>query len=295
MKEIAALVDRVKQAPSSGRRLVGPFVSTVRNFAWRLLGLEQSFEGICAVLRQLRIDHSGHEWHFREESPWDKHIFQEVVVANEYRLPDSFLPEDIIIDIGMHVGSFCYAALSRGSHSVYGYEADEDNYNLAVANLKLFGERVRLHHKAVWRSDRTGDILYHPGSSSIGNSGGGTVYWPAEHKVQVVAFDDVLLEVTHGGKDRVKLVKMDCEWAEFPILLTSRYLSLIDSIHGEFHEMNDGKHDFTPIPAVAQIPGVERFTLDELTKCLKGAGFSVTAIRVAGSGLGKFFATRQAT
>jgi FkbM family methyltransferase len=273
---------------------VGPLVSGVRNFAWRLLGLEQSFAGIHVALRRLGLDQSWHEWHFREESPWDQSIFHGVVVANEYQLPDSFNPEDIIIDVGMHFGSFCYAALSRGSHHVYGYEADRENYDLAAANLRPYGDRVHLYHKAVWRSDRTGDLLYHPGSCSMGNSGGGNIFWPGEQKLDVIAFDDILEEVTHDGKTRVKFVKMDCEAAEFPILLTSRKLSLIDTIHGEFHEVNDGKYDSTPIPSVAQIAGVERFTLEELEKCLDRAGFSVTATRSGDCGLGKFFATRRA-
>ncbi len=296
MREIQGLVETFKGAtpPPSRKPVIGPLVSAVRDFAWRMLGLRQSFERIYAVLCQLPVDDSRHEWHFREGTPWDKHIFQEVVIANEYKLPDSFKPEDIVVDIGMHIGSFCYAALARGSHNVYGYEADRENYNLAVANLKPFGERVHLHQKAVWRSDRRGDILYHPGSSSIGNSGGGTVYWPGENKMDVIAFDDILQEVTHDGKSSVRMVKMDCEWAEFPILLTSRKLSLIDSIHGEFHEMNDGKYDATPIPPVAQIAGIDRFTLDELTRCLERAGFSVTASRSANSQMGKFFATRKA-
>ena len=304
MKEIEALIQpfRLAMPPPSRKPVVGPLISALRDVAWKMLGLRQSFEQIYAFLWQivlhhlwqLAVDHSGQEWHFRGGIPWDKHIFHEVVIANEYQLPDFFKPEDIIVDVGMHVGSFCYAALARGSHNVYGYEADRENYNLATANLKPFGEGVHLHQKAVWRSDRRGDILYHPGSSAIGNSGGGTVYWTGGNKMDVIAFDDILQEVTHDGKDRVRMVKMDCEWAEFPILLTSRKLALIDSIHGEFHEMNDGRYDSTPIPPVAQIAGVERFTLDELTKCLKQAGFLVTATRSGNSRFGKFFATRQA-
>jgi FkbM family methyltransferase len=299
LREIENLVEPLRRTapPTNRRAIVGHLVSAVRALAWRILGLRQSFQGIYTVLCQLAVD-SGQEWHFREGTVWDKAIFHEVVAANEYRLPDSFQPEDVIVDIGMHFGSFCYAALSRGSHNVYGYEADQENYDLAVANLRPFGERVHLYHKAVWRSDRRGDILYHPGSSSISNSGGGGVYWPGEHQMDVIAFDDILQEVTQDGKNRVKLVKMDCECAEFPILLTSQKLFLIDNIHGEFHEMNDGKYDSTPIPPVAQVAGVERFTLDELKKCLYRAGFSVTAIRYAEpqyAKFGKFFATREAS
>jgi len=296
MRQILGLVETLQGTtpPASRKPVVGPLVSAIRNFAWRMLGLRQSFEGIYTVLCKLPVDAFRYEWHFREWTPFDKDIFHEVVDANEYRLPYSFKSQDIIVDVGMHIGSFCYAALSRGSHNVHGYEADRENYDLAVANLKPFGQRVHLHHKAVWRSDRRGDPLYHPGSSSHSNTGGGNVYWPGQNKMDVIAFDDILHEVTGGEKKRVKLVKMDCEFAEFPILLTSRKLSLIDSIHGEFHEMNDGQHDSTPIPPVAQVAGVERFTLDELTKCLGRAGFSVTTTRSPHPRLGKFFATRRA-
>jgi FkbM family methyltransferase len=296
MREIQRLVETLKRTtpPSSRRPVVGPLVSAIRNFAWKMLGLRQSIDGICNLLCQLPSYDSKYEWHFRDWTSFDKDIFHEVVDGNEYRLPNSFKPQDIIVDVGMHIGSFCYAALSRGSHNVHGYEADRENYDLAMANLKPFGQRVHLHHKAVWRSDRRGDTLYHPGSSSHSNTGGGNVYWPGQNKMAVIAFDDILEEVTDGGKKRVKLVKMDCEFAEFPILLTSRKLSLIDSIHGEFHEMNDGQHDSTPIPPVAQVAGVERFTLDELTKCLRQAGFSISTTRSPEPRLGKFFATRQA-
>ena len=75
---------------------------------------------------------------------------------------------------GMHIGSFAYAALARGCGSLYGFEPDPANFSLAVQNLKRFGNRAHLYQKAVWRSDRAGDALFHNGYPE-GNTGGGCV------------------------------------------------------------------------------------------------------------------------
>ena len=48
-------------------------------------------------------------WRFRDGT-LDKAIFNAVVRLNEYRLPDSFAPGDIVIDVGAHIGAFAEAA-----------------------------------------------------------------------------------------------------------------------------------------------------------------------------------------
>src|SRR5262249_16300977 len=149
------------------------------------------------------------------------------------RLPDAFRPEDVILDIGMHIGSFCYAALVRGSNQVHGFEVSPENYALARKNLAAFGDRVRLHHKAVWRSDREAGRLTF--SACAHNTGGGVVWRGGEGpSIEAVPFDDVVREVTLGGRMRVRMVKVDCEGSEYPILLTARTLHLVDAIVGEF-------------------------------------------------------------
>src|SRR5580700_1537028 len=58
----------------------------------------------------------------------DEGVFHAVNTHNEYRLPETFRADDVIIDIGTHIGSFCYAALVRGSNHVYGFEASPENF-----------------------------------------------------------------------------------------------------------------------------------------------------------------------
>ena len=55
-----------------------------------------------------------HGFRFREGT-FDDWVFRSVVEENEYSLPERFEPDDVILDVGMHIGSFCHAAALRGA------------------------------------------------------------------------------------------------------------------------------------------------------------------------------------
>jgi FkbM family methyltransferase len=234
-----------------------------------------------------------HHFVFRQNTI-DQQIFEHINIHNEYRLPDVLLPDDIIIDIGAHIGSFSYAALQRGSNYVYGFEAERSNYECALHNLRFFNDRAKIAHKAVWRSDQVVERLRFAGSADSANTSGGGVLWSgaAGTPIEAISLDDILRDITDNGRKRVRLLKIDCEGAEFPILLTSNMLSVIDSIYGEFHEAG-GHYDQGTIPDHAQVPGFERFTIVELGDTLDQAGFNVSFTRHPGSHMGLFFAQRE--
>src|SRR5687767_1780172 len=73
---------------------------------------------------------------------------------NEYRLPPVFEPDDVVLDIGMHIGGFGLEVLRRGAGRVHGFEAERSNFEIACENLKSFGPRADVRHQAIWRSDR---------------------------------------------------------------------------------------------------------------------------------------------
>jgi FkbM family methyltransferase len=251
-------------------------------------------------------------WRFRNGT-LDQAIFNGVVRLNEYRLPDRFAPGDIVIDIGGHIGTFAQAVLSRGCENVYCIEPDGANYEIAAHYLRphIDNGSLQLERGAAWRSDRNTDELrfdgYHPfprsftGMEGIVNTGNGSVVWGLGDPVAKVAFDRIVDRVTSNGQHRVRLLKLDCEGAEWPILLTSQRLGLIDEICGEFHEIGG---EFLEIcedrPAqqpIFSFANVEKFTIDVLVDHLTNAGFTVTwrrHKRPTGSleGLGLFFATR---
>ncbi len=252
------------------------------------------------------------EWSFRRGT-LDRMIFNGVVVHNEYRLPACFASTDVVIDVGAHIGSFAYAVVTRGGEHVYSLEPDRENCRCLRENVKRYIENgyVQLIERAVWRSDPNDDQLrfdgYHPfppsfvGMEGILNTGCGSVIWGAGDPVEKVALDDVIDLATNHGERRVRLLKLDCEGAEWPVLLTSRRLHLIDEIVGEFHEIGgpflEISEDRLASSPVFQTDRVARFTIDELARSLQEAGFQVTYCRHrrpdgAVEGLGLFFAGR---
>jgi FkbM family methyltransferase len=268
------------EPPQSSRPMLGPFVTWSRRQVWRLLGIKP--KQLMAVMNHFYAS----SFAFREGT-LDRDIYRNVVLGNEYRLPRSFAPDDIVIDIGMHIGSFCFAALLRGCCNIHGFEPERKNFQLAVRNLRAFGERVHLHHKAVWRSDRTGDTLYALDAYAEGNTntGGGCILYETQgQKLELIAFDDIIRIVTNNGQKRVRLVKIDCEGSEFPILMTSQLLHLVDNIHGEYH---DGVN-----APVAWVNGVKEFRMESLARHLQAAGFAVQSFPT-NDRLGTFFATRE--
>jgi FkbM family methyltransferase len=266
------------EPPRSPRPAVGPILTWVRQCLWRLMGFEPTHRRLATIVSEVLDSHLA----FRAGTH-DQSIWLGMMTGNEYCLPASFAADDIVIDIGMHIGSFCYTALLRGCQHVYGFEAERENFSLAVHNLKRFGERVHLYHKAVWRSDRTGDTLFHGGYGDDNTGGGSILYNTTGDKLDVIALDDIIREVTADGQKRIRMVKIDCEGSEFPILLTSRLLHLVDKIHGEYHN--------TPVSSVARVEGVNQFTIAELTRYLQEAGFLVNSF-AKDNNLGLFFATR---
>ena len=251
-------------------------------------------------------------WTFRSGTP-DRWIFNDVVGRNEYRLPDSFAASDVVIDVGAHIGSFAYALVKRGCRQVFCFEPDPDNCRSAAAHLQPYIDAgwVRLSQTAVWRSDEHSDRLRFdgyqpfpssfPGMEGILNTGNGSVLWGTGDEVANIALDQVIDEITTNGARRIRMLKLDCEGAEWPILLTSRRLHLIDEIVGEFHELGGPFPEIgenrPPTPLVFTSDRVTGFVLDELVRCLTEAGFQVTHQRHSlpdgrPEGLGLFFAAR---
>jgi FkbM family methyltransferase len=221
----------------------------------------------------------------------DDVIYANVIARNEYRLPTD-VSGAVVVDIGMHIGAFSHLALTRGAAELHGFEPEASNYACAVQNLAPFGARVHLHNRAVWRSDIAATALHFWRSTDGANAGGGTLIWDTDGPlVDAVPFDDVVDAICAGNRRRIDLLKIDCEGAEFPILLTSRRLDRIERIVGEYHELR------ADLPQHVRVPDCDQFTVEILSAHLERAGFAVTlepqATATFGA-LGLFFAERPA-
>lgn len=221
---------------------------------------------------------------------YDATIFEDVVLRNEYGLPEKFAKHDVVIDVGAHIGSFSYAALIRGAAKVYAYEAHPINYAVAMKNLEKFGERVVCRDLAVWRSDVDTKTLFNDSLVSYDkpNTGGFSVVFNSTGlPVETISLDEILFEASGGLKTGVRMLKIDCEGAEYPILFTSKYLSIIEKISGEYHDIPD-----EIVPLRAKIDGFDKYNRHSLKSFLETKGFRVELIEKEGT-CGLFHARRK--
>jgi FkbM family methyltransferase len=215
----------------------------------------------------------------------DAWVWRMVAVANEYRLPDRFGPDDLVLDVGAHIGSFSHAVLARGAGHVHACEADPANAALLARNLRAFPGRHTVHRLAVWRSDRIEDRLCLGRSDVTANTGGNSVLHGHGTEVPARPLDELLLEATGGGRRRVRLAKFDCEGSEWPILFTARRLGLLDALCGEYHELPQ-------VPEAARVAGLARCEAAALARLLEGEGFVARLAPVVPGVVGHFWAER---
>jgi FkbM family methyltransferase len=204
----------------------------------------------------------------REETQ-DAECYREVVLENEYGLPEQFPPDSVVVDIGAQVGCFAYAALERGAFMVVCVEPDPENFALLAANLAPQGIAwIDLHQAACWGSDppprglrlAQAPFLVETAEGVVRATAMATCVMGAGAPVRCIALDELL-----APYPEVELLKLDCEGAEWPILYGSALLGRCRHIVGELH----------PQLTNAFWPGGWDCTGEGARKLLEGLGFDV--------------------
>ena len=201
----------------------------------------------------------------------DLQVFDEVVVNNQYLLPDSLPADSLIIDIGANVGAFAVACLLRGAGTVVCFEPSPSNFQQLIKNTSPWPAQVVSFQSCVWRSDIEQEVSF----TDINGSAAGccfpsTLNADAE-RVNCIGLDEVIVQCTNNGERRIQLLKIDAEFGEYPILYSAKRLDLVDEIIGEVHE--SPAYDITS----------ERFykhpfyrnNVADIVRYLKDNGFSV--------------------
>jgi len=207
--------------------------------------------------------------HFRPNTS-DSFIFTEVVTKNEYNLIETFDIQDLVLDIGSHIGSFGYLTINKGCNTYYAFEADKQTYDVLVGNMSIYGERAHCFNCAVWRSDIEVDSLFYSGYLDNGwnPAGGNVLAQTGDSKVRALKFDSIIDQITNNEQKRIKLLKIDCEGSEYPILYTSKKLHLIDIIYMEYHNLNNA-------PDFCKVDGFKDYSGNELISFLESNGFKL--------------------
>lgn len=177
-------------------------------------------------------------WSHRED--WaDPGIFVHVVGKDEYRLEKLGLKStDVCIDVGAHVGSFAYKARKCGAGKVYCYEPWEESFQLLLANAKRI-EGVEAIRAAVGKEQ---GVARFTGLTHDVNTGSGNVTLDEKGDILVVPLDAMIrYALDDSQKDRIKVLKLDCEGGEGPALEGATLLDRVDVIVGEWHPPYDAE------------------------------------------------------
>lgn len=164
----------------------------------------------------------------------DAHEVSNVLQKNTYQLPERLYPKDAVIDIGANIGTFAIACLERGAGHVHCYEPDPANRAILRKNLGKYRGRYSISGKAVWGAGVKKAHLIDRGfltSSHFAVPDG--VKLPANTAstpVGVLSLDQVLT-----GYKRVRLLKLDCEGAEWAALHDLTRHRVVREIVAELH------------------------------------------------------------
>jgi FkbM family methyltransferase len=164
-------------------------------------------------------------------------------------------PGETVIDIGAHIGAFTvYAATVCRASRVFAFEPHPDNFRMLTRNVaanNLTG--VTAINEAVAGKSGSGRLQLH-----ASNSGGHrltTVPGSDAISVKCVSLEEVL---SRFGIERADYVKIDCEGAEYDILLNTppEVMARIGRISMEYHRAH-------------------RRDVEELTALLARSGFDL--------------------
>jgi FkbM family methyltransferase len=205
----------------------------------------------------------------------DKDCWYSVVVENEYRVPESFDEDDVIIDIGSHIGSFSWLAYQRGSRSVYAFEIDPWHVEIATVNLGGLQDGIGAYHAAIVRGDEHRAKTYH-------YTGAWNSFGQFGPQVPSKSLDEIIAEVGD-----IRFLKIDAEGAEWPALSTCTKLDRIQEIAGEYHILKpDGVPELQNLDIEISADGLKAF--------LESKGFAVEIVpKGENGGDGNFFAKRD--
>jgi FkbM family methyltransferase len=171
--------------------------------------------------------------YFVRSGTTDMAVINEAAILNPYIRPGYLeLPMDaVVVDVGANIGDFAVqmAVLCPRGH-VYAVEPVSNNIEMIALNKMLNGlANLHILHLALGSGEGEIEINLSGGQSSAFFKGGGR----KTEKVRLTSLECLMRE---QGIERIDLLKLDCEGAEWDILPCSTNLfPKIRQICMEFH------------------------------------------------------------
>lgn len=182
-------------------------------------------------------------------------------------------PEDIVVDIGGHIGGFAVRA-ARLAHrgQVYAYEASGKNFAMLEKNQKLNdANNLHIHNKAV--SHRRGELrFFMPGN----NGALGSLMQESDSPMETVQATTLTDIIRDNSIEHIDYLKVDVEGAEYDILFNcpAETLEKVKNMVMEYHEFDGDKRTHRDLVNLLEANGFTVFVEDGIfpQKYLFGTG-----------------------
>ena len=196
----------------------------------------------------------------------DISMIYECIVRDDYKIKSLGNKEGTIIDIGAHLGSFSlFASKKCPKYKVYSFEPSPSTYAVLKKNIGINGfKNIKAFNKAVTSDGRPVRIYINPINSALN-----TIYDNKGHFADIssVSLQEIFTENSIRSCD---FIKMDCEGAEYDILLNTpqSILKKIKKMVIEYHNP-----DYFGIQNA-------KYNLENVVNWMKISGFSCTVKKV---------------
>ena len=201
------------------------------------LVLERHKEGVLARFRDLKL---------YLESPEEFFILKEVFIEKDYNLLSN--ESCVVFDIGMNIGiSSLFFGLQKNVAKIYSFEPVVTTYQQALYNLELnpmYSHKMEAFNFGLGGFSRTEKVLYN--SQAKGNCGIRRELSlvidqndASEIEINIKNVSEVLPDLFAKHPKLQKILKIDCEGAEYEILQKlndTNLLADIDVLLIEWHD-----------------------------------------------------------
>jgi FkbM family methyltransferase len=201
------------------------------------LTIDSTRDGVLVCFNDLK---------FYVESSEEFFILKEVFIEKDYNLLTN---ENIVIfDIGMNIGiSSLFFALNNNVTKMYSFEPVTETYQQAVFNLELnprFSNKIEAFNYGLGGSTRVEKVLFN--SQAKGNCGIRLDLSLVVNKenaqeieINIKSIGEILPDLFAKHPNQKKVLKIDCEGAEYEILEKLNQIKLLDEIDVLLIEWHD--------------------------------------------------------
>jgi len=189
------------------------------------------------------LSFNNQDYQIKIRSQADKSVMKEIFELGEYKDVESIIKsaKAPIIDAGAQAGFFClYCRALNSEVKIYAIEPDENNLEVLADNLTVNNiSNVEIIPAALAGQTGLRDFFI---STDTHNHSLFKVLAPQitkTNKIKTYSLDDFLNE---QGIERVSLLKLDIEGAEYEVLNNFKGWKKINNIILEYHDFGEYKH-----------------------------------------------------